>query len=46
MSHDAGRKRGRPRKPFDQLSEVTKRQNAKKMREESSTEQLGYALVS
>lgn len=44
MNHDEERKRGRPRKPFDELSEVTKRQNAKKMREESSTEQLGYAL--
>lgn len=44
MSIEVGRKRGRPKKPFDQLSERSKRHNAKKMREDLSTEDIGYTL--
>lgn len=44
MSVEGGRKRGRPKKPFDELSEVSKRHNAKKMRENLSTDEIGYTL--
>lgn len=38
------RKRGRPKKPFSELSLITKRQNTKKLREELSIEELGFTL--
>lgn len=44
MSQGVQNKRGRPQKPFDQLSDSAKRKNAKKMRDNLSTEEIGYAL--
>lgn len=38
------RKKGRPKKPFKELSVITKRQNAKKLREDLSIEELGFTL--
>lgn len=44
MNEEVQVKRGRPRKPFDQLSEIAKQKHAKKMRDDLSTEEIGYAL--
>lgn len=41
---EAAKKIGRPKKPFDQLSLVTKRQNARKLRNEISINEMGFAL--
>lgn len=44
MSQEESRKRGRPKKPFSELSVITKRQNAKKLCKELSIEELGFTL--
>lgn len=44
MNQEQVRKRGRPKKPYDELSVITKRQNSKKLREELSIEELGFTL--
>lgn len=44
MNQEVQNKRGRPKKTFDQLSEIGKRKNAKKMRDDSSSQEIGYAL--
>lgn len=44
MNQGNSRKRGRPKKQFHELSVITKRQNAKKLCEEISIEELGFTL--
>lgn len=41
---EAVRKRGRPKKPFSELSVITQRQNAKKLCNELSINELGLAF--
>lgn len=44
MNQGDSRKIGRPKQPFHELSVITKRQNAKKLCEELSIEELGFTL--
>lgn len=43
MNQPESRKRGRPKKPCDQLSSVSKRKKALKIRSELSTNELAFA---